>query len=129
MLLCTITLRWAAAAAFAALIALAPGAVVPGLARDTAYLADVDDMPLAPGLVEDPAGRVAFDKPEGRIVEAVADGAVSVGAVEAFYDGALPALGWSRTARGEWTRGSERLEIRIERDGAGVRTRFSIAPR
>ncbi|MBT6285832.1 MAG: hypothetical protein HOI96_11720, partial [Rhodospirillaceae bacterium] len=35
----------------------------------SAYLADVDDLPLAPGLVEDSAARVAFDKPAGRIVE------------------------------------------------------------
>ena len=53
----------------------------------SAYLADIDDLPLAPGLVEDTAARVVFDKPAGRIVEAAAGGVTTAAAVGRVYGG------------------------------------------
>jgi hypothetical protein len=133
MLLCTISFRRCVAALLGAgFLAAAVGLVtVPGgaVAQDTAYLADVDDLPLAPGLTEDPAARVVFDKPEGRIVEAAASGPVAAAAVSAFYADTLPALGWVPAGPGAWTRARERLEIRVDAAATPLIARFSIAPR
>ena len=41
-------------------------------AADPEYLTAVADLPMAPGLVEEVGAGISFDKPEGRIVEAVA---------------------------------------------------------
>ena len=93
------------------------------------YLADIDDLPLAQGLVEDPAARVVFDKPAGRIVEAVATGRVAAGEVREFYKQTLPALGWRAVDNGGWERGGEHLKIEIDRDGPPVVVRFAVTPR
>ena len=73
MLLCTIGLQRGSPVILAALLAL----LAPVPAQAQSFLADVDDLPLAPGLVEDTGARVAFDKPEGRIVQAFARGRAS----------------------------------------------------
>ncbi len=127
MLLCTINLSRAAAVMIAALLVLA-APVAPVAAQGPAYLADVDDLPLAPGLVEDEEGRIAFDKPEGRIVQAVASGAVDPVAVRAFYAETLPALGWQPRAERTWTRGKETLRLNVNSRDGGVVVRFAIAP-
>lgn len=95
----------------------------------SAYLADVDDLPLAPGLVEDPAARVAFDKPAGRIVEAAAGGTTTAAAIGGFYDQALPALGWQAVGGNTWVRGAEQLQIQVERNGPSVIVHYSLSPR
>ena len=95
----------------------------------SAYLADVDDLPLAPGLVEDPAARVAFDKPAGRIVEAAAGGTTTAAAIGGFYDQTLPALGWQAVGGNTWVRGAEQLQIQVERNGTSVIVRYSLSPR
>jgi hypothetical protein len=127
MLLCTITLPRVVAVLMSALLVLAAPAT-PVAAQGPAYLADVDDLPLAPGLVEDADGRVAFDKPEGRIVQAVASGRTNLAGVRAFYAETLPALGWQPGAERTWTRGKETLRLNVDtRDGVVV-VRFAIAP-
>lgn len=112
---------------FALAISLVLAAVPAG--AESAYLADIDDLPLAGGLVEDPAARVVFDKPAGRIVEAVARGPVTADAVREFYAQTLPALGWQAAPGGTWVRGEEQLKIEIGPAGPPVAVRFSIAPR
>jgi hypothetical protein len=94
----------------------------------SAYLADVDDLPLAPGLLEDPTARVAFDKPAGRIVAAVARGSTTVDAVADFYHQTLPALGWNAVNGNVWHRGEERLAIQVDRSKFQVIVRFSLSP-
>jgi hypothetical protein len=115
------------------LLALAISAaflVLPaGVSAESGFLDDVDDLPLAPGLVEDPAARVVFDKPAGRIVEAAASGAVSAGAVTRFYAQTLPGLGWTARAGDAWVRGDEVLRLQVEQAGPPVIVRFSIAPK
>jgi hypothetical protein len=90
-----------------------PGLVGPNKAEST-YLADIDDLPLAPGLFEDPNARVSFDKPAGRIVEAAAAGDTTPQDVRGFYTQTL--------------RNGESLAIQITPDGPPVVVRFSIAP-
>lgn len=112
---------------FALAILLVLAAMPAG--AESAYLADIDDLPLAEGLVEDPSARVVFDKPAGRIVEAVARGPVAANTVRSFYMQTLPALGWRAVAGGVWARGGEQLKIEIGPDGPPVVVRFAITPR
>lgn len=99
-----------------------------GAVADSGYLADVDDLPLPPGLSEDDSARVVFDKPEGRIVEAQATGSGTPAGVEDFYAGALPALGWQARGNGAWSRGDEVLQLTISQDGPQVVVRYLITP-
>lgn len=101
------------------------------LAGDPQYLLEVDDMPLPVGFVEDSAAGMAFDKPEGRIVEAVARGTGSPRQVIAFYRDALPELGWQAVAGSDglqWWREGEALRLDIAGSAAGVTVRFHLAP-
>jgi len=108
------------------------------LAGDPDYLAAVADLPLPPGLTEDVDAGVSFDKPEGRIVEALARGAVAKTDVAAFYRAALPGLGWKPLADdqagSQWQRGGEILSVDIVTSGKvdsgnPLVVRFSIAPK
>lgn len=127
MLLCTITVPRIAAMLMSALLVLA-APVAPAAAQGPVYLADVDDLPLAPGLTEVPDARVAFDKPGGRIVQAVASGRTDPAGVRAFYAETLPALGWQPGAEQTWTRGTETLRVNVEAGDGVVVVRFAIAP-
>lgn len=73
------------------------------------------DVPVMPGLAEQPEARVTFDKEEGSIIETVLEGAVAVGQAQTWYAGSLPGLGWaleSATASQQvYRRGEERLVI------------------
>lgn len=103
-----------------------------GLAGDPQYLAAVADLPLAPGLVEEIDAGISFDKPEGRIVVAVARGDATLSDVVAFYSAALPALGWLKLDEAEagsrWRRDDEILSLDIVDGGQPLVVRFSIAP-
>jgi hypothetical protein len=100
------------------------------------YLDAVEDMPLMEGLHETGEGGIVFDKPNGRIVRAVAQGAVAASAVRSFYIETLPQLGWTRQQKLEliadllvFRRDSERLEIQtVPGAGGGTEVRFSIEP-
>ena len=81
------------------------------------YVAGIDDLPLMPGLSERDGGFV-FDKPEGRIVEAVASGVGTVRAVAGYYATTLPQLGWKQQPDGSYMRENERLAIAARDEGA-----------
>ena len=103
------------------------------LPADPEYLTAVADLPLPPGLVEEVGAGISFDKPEGRIVEALARGAVAKTDVAAFYRATLPGLGWKPLADDQagsrWQRGGEVLSVDIVDSGNPLLVRFSIAPR
>ena len=128
MLLCTKMLPRVAVMLLALLLAAPAVPAAPAAAQGPAYLADVDDLPLAPGLVEDTDARVAFDKPEGRIVQAMASGRADPAGVRVFYAETLPGLGWRRAAEGTWTRGPETLRMIVDTRDGRVVVRFAIAP-
>lgn len=94
-----------------------------------AFVGGIDDLPLMDGLAEDPGAGLVFDKPEGRIVEAWASGAVEREAVEAFYAETLPALGWAPAGALAFTREDEFLLIAITEEGGTLTVRFSLSPR
>lgn len=95
------------------------------------FFADMDDMPVMPGLVEDLDATVVFDRPDGRIVEAAAAGPVTPAAIRQFYQAALPSLGWEAKAGASmvFRRGAERLSLDITDAGDGNSIlRLSIEP-
>ncbi len=117
-------LRFAAAAL---LLVLALCAGRPLLA-ETAYVPGTEDVPLMPGLTATGGGPLVFDKPQGRIVEATATGAVKRAQVLAFYRSSLPELGWSRNGDAAFKRAGEELAIDFKgRDGA-LTVSFTLAP-
>jgi hypothetical protein len=115
----------------ASLFALALAAIGPGASAaraQTAYLSELEDVPLMPGLSEVPDAGVVFDKPSGRIVEVYAHGAVGRAQVESFYREALPQLGW-KAEGGLFLREGETLEIDYLGADGDLAVRFTLQPR
>lgn len=115
----------AVALALLVTMSLAP---TSGATAQAAFFSNVEDLPLMPGLREVVEEGMVFDKPEGRIVEAVAVGAIHRTAVAAFYDAALPQLGWDQTATATFARSGEVLRYRLEVVDGETAVRVSIAP-
>ncbi len=97
-------------------------------AADRAFLTAIDDLPLAPGLIENPSAGVMFDTPQGRIVEAIADGATTAEAVSAFYIETLPELGWTQRTASAFAREDELLRLDMQPGGRGLVVRFMLQP-
>ena len=97
-------------------------------ARADGFISGAEDLPLMAGLTEDAGANLVFDKPDGRIVEAWATGAVSRASVAAFYTETLPQLGWQKRGAADWTREGERLRIDIAGDDDALTVHFSISP-
>ena len=87
-----------------------------------------EDLSLMDGLVEDPAAGLVFDKPEGRIVEAHAAGAVGLSEVRAFYGAPLGQLGWRRDDDGVYQRDDESLRITLGGVDGAATVQFSLSP-
>ncbi len=106
------------------------GGQAPGGASGAkgSFLAGLDDLPLTPGLREIKDAGVVFDKPEGRIVEAYAEGEVSVAKVRSFYAATLPQLGWRAEGPGRYRREGEVLSIGFRAAGKGLTVRFFLSP-
>ncbi len=104
------------------------GAPAPTLEATGSFLAGLDDLPLTPGLREIKDAGVVFDKPEGRIVEAFAEGWLSVAKVRSFYAATLPQLGWRAEGAGRYRREGEVLSIGIRAASKGLTVRFFLSP-
>jgi len=92
------------------------------------FVSGIDDLPLMPGLEEVDGSAMVFSKPEGRIIEVMARGAVTSDAVYAFYDRTLPELGWRRQEAGRWQRENELLRFDMSDDPKGLVIQFSLTP-
>lgn len=109
----------------AQLVAAGSGPFVPG----------TTDVPVMPGLGAAESEPLVFDKPGGRIVQAVLSGDVPRQAVLAFYDQTLPQLGWRRTADRVFVREGEELRLEFPqpaqqaKSAAGTAVRFTLTPR
>lgn len=113
-----------------AALAGAMGVSSPAAAADGAFLPGLGDVPVMPGLSPVKDGSLVFDKPGGRIAEAIVRGVASRSQVEAFYADALPPLGWRRAAAGRFTRETEELRMEFLAGPAGATTvRFILIPR
>ncbi len=122
-------MRWQVRLAFAAALASAALAAPAMLAaQPAAFVEELGDVPLMPGLrlIED-AG-VAFDAPAGRIVEVVATGRVAPARVREFYARTLPQLGWRRESGTVFRREAEILRIETSEAGGEVTVRFVLLP-
>jgi hypothetical protein len=103
------------------------------------YVAGFEDLPLAPGLAMVDGSALSFDKPEGRIVEAVAAGRTTDRAkVGAFDRDTLHHLGWRETAArrggGTWNllqfqRDDEQLAIMLDGHDGRVEVRYQLSPK
>jgi hypothetical protein len=102
-------------------------AVAPAAAED--FVAGTEDVPLMPGLKPLPNSEIVFDKPEGRIVEARAEGATTRAKVEAFYTASLPPLGWKPSGHDQWQRDAERLRLDFAGTSGKLAVGFTLSPR
>ncbi|MBC8337070.1 MAG: hypothetical protein H8E39_00120 [Alphaproteobacteria bacterium] len=102
--------------------------VLDARAEPAAFLAGFEDLPLMPGLVEDESAGMEFDAPGGRIVESVAMGGVTRGAVLDFYASTLPQLGWRDDGPQGFAREGEVLRLEISENGGVVTVRFALSP-
>ncbi len=124
--------RFLARCLLAAALAVLPA--VAGIAQEApetgsvSFVTGVEDLPLMAGLDEDVEAGFWFDKPSGRIVEAVASGAVNRRAVAAFYAETLPQLGWSDLDPLKFEREGEVLQISISGGDGDLTVRFSLSP-
>jgi len=100
---------------------------LPASADSGAFLAEIDDLPLAPGLTELPGGTL-FDTAAGRIVEATAEGSMLEVELRSYYDETLPELGWTRIGADSYQRDKEVLRFEISTEGMRIRIHFSLAP-
>ena len=117
----------AGAVAASALVVWLAGAADRPLAGDE-FIADIEDLPVMPGLSEIDEAGVVFDKPSGRIVEAYATGAVKKGAVLDFYRRTLPQLGWQIESGERFARENEILTLQVREEETGVIVEFRLAP-
>lgn len=102
-----------------------------GETRADGFLSCVDQLPLAPGLVETADSCLNFDTAAGRVAQAEARGAVTVTEVRAFYRSVLPAFGWNLLDADalDATRSGERLKISVEvTAGNELRVHYALAP-
>jgi hypothetical protein len=81
-----------------------------------AFLSDMEDVPLAPGLVELAEGSSTFPGRDGWVLSAVARGKAAPETVAAFYREALPALGWGAMPGEDlaFIRGREKLRLGLD---------------
>jgi hypothetical protein len=121
----------ALAATLSACAAPAPGPAPATSGQGEAYFAGIDDLPLAPGLVERPGERTSFETVAGRIEARGAAGRADRQAVAAFYAQTLPQLGWQPQADGIYARGGERLGLEFSNppeDAGMLLLRILITP-
>jgi hypothetical protein len=83
------------------------------------FLSALEDVPLAPGLVERPETLAVIDGPEGRVISVQAQGAIEPAALTSYYAAALPALGFARKGQ-TFERGRQHLTLTFRRDEAGL---------
>jgi len=110
-----------------ALLAL-PLALAAARVRAAEFVAGTEDVPLMPGLVPIEGASLVFDKPEGRIVEAQARGALARANVRDFYGAALPQLGWSEAGSNAWRREGEVLRLDFRGRDGDLTVGFTLSP-
>ncbi len=98
------------------------------LARAAAFVAGTEDVPLMEGLVTVDGKSLAFDNPDGGIVEAEARGKLARAKVRDFYGATLPQLGWSAAGPDAWRREGEVLRIVFGGRDGDLTVGFTLSP-
>jgi len=109
-----------------ALLLLPLALAAPARAAD--FVAGTEDVPLMPGLAPVDGATLAFDKPEGRIVEAKAHGKLARAGVRDFYGATLPQLGWSAGGGDVWRREGEVLRLDFRGRDGDLTVGFTLSP-
>lgn len=99
----------------------------PAWSAGDAFLIELDDLPLPPGLTETPGG-LLFDSADGRIVEAKASGALPADKVRHYYEQTLAQLGWQMIGPLKFSRDSEILTILLDDAHGPLLVHFSLTP-
>jgi hypothetical protein len=99
-----------------------------GTAAAATYVPGTEDIPLMRGLDTATDASLVFDKPQGRIVEATAQGHVTRSQVEAFYAASLPQLGWQPAGDRRFARDGERLSLDFGGKDGNLLVDFTLAP-
>ena len=85
------------------------------------------------GLAEVKGSTLVFSKPQGRIVEVIAEGVeneeINKEKIIEFYKQTLPQLGWIHTGTFSWERESEQLFIKVSFEGKNLRAEFVLLPK
>jgi len=92
------------------------------------FVANLGELPLMPGLVEQTEKRLIYEKPEGRIVSAVAVGTPVAAAIMEFYAETLPELGWRKLSETVYRREKEILRLTITTFASQREVQYKIAP-
>jgi len=114
-----------AALVLAAALAWPPSDAAPAGPR---FVSGIADLPLMPGLSEQPEQAVVFENHNGRIVRATAIGHLAKPAVQQYYRDALPALGWLAAGADRFVREGELLRLELVTGDRGLAVRFSLSP-
>jgi hypothetical protein len=115
---------------FLALAVLMIGFPFAGRAEETRFFSLLSDIPLMPELYEVTKDSMSFDKPEGRIVEAVAASETqNINQIRAFYESTLPQLGWTAKGPYSYVREGETLSLRLESRGTLNIVHLSLSPK
>ena len=103
-------------------------------AQEPRFFESLYDVPIMPNMVELPDMAVSFDKPHGRIAYAGAQTTQSLSpeGVLAFYDRALPQMGWTvlKIAQNmrEYRRKEEDLRLFFVRSDGAELLQFMLFP-
>lgn len=93
------------------------------------YFEALYDVPVMKGLEEVKGEAVLFDKPDGRIASVMAVSKdITPAAVNAFYAGSLPQLGWQKTAENQYVRDKERLTLEVSSKPPLTVVHFTLSP-
>jgi len=97
------------------------------------FFSAIDDLPIMAGLAEVKGSTLVFSKPQGRIVEVIAEGVeneeINKEKILEFYKQTLPQLGWIHTGTFCWERESEELFIKVSFEGKNLRAEFVLLPK
>lgn len=99
-------------------------------AQTPKFFSMMPDIPIKPGLEEIEEQALSFDKPQGRIIESIAE--VQNGREDdilSYYQSSLPQLGWRQKNATTFTRDSERLILNFESYESKNFLRLTIQPR
>lgn len=92
------------------------------------FVPGTEDVPLMKELAPVKDSDLVFDKPEGRIIEASAQGKVTRAEVRGFYASTLPQLGWKPSGE-SWTRETETLRLDFSGHDGDLRVTFTLLPK
>lgn len=101
-------------------------------AAASGFVDGFEDLPLMPGLSQDPGSATVFDSTAGRIIESYATGRLSQDSVLSFYAETLPQLGWEAVgvdhAAAIYRREGEDLRVDVREKGGIVNVHFQASP-